>query len=370
MSKVKITTLTSVHIGSGETYQYGSDFIRGKDIDGDSIIGIIDPKRVLALIGEKNLDAWVTAIDGGRSTDQIVNQYAPSVKLEQYSRRTILLWANTVKTTDTLKEYIHDGLGRPYIPGSSIKGAIRTAVLSSISKEKNDLEQYAKDKRGRITAKVIEEKLFGRDANSDVFRFLHIGDAFFGKNYEAAIRMVNINERGKAGFWDMTKSQLLEVLSPDDEATFELRLKTEFYEKAKVATALLPECMRTLYNLFQTINQHTQTLIEQEISYWMERQDKDDGGKVDEYLKKMRVLLKEVEHCQGGKECVLRIGAGSGWRFITGAWTENWATFETTIIPAARRNNQCYTQFHFPKTRRVDEECDVLGFVKLSMLTE
>ena len=168
----------------------------------------------------------------------------------------------------------------------------------------------------------------------------------------------------------MTKSQLLEVLSPDDEAIFELRLKTELYERAKVATALLPECMHTLPELFQTINQYTKNLIKQEISYWMERQDKDDSGKVDDYLERMRQLLAEVEQCQIGKECVLRVGAGSGWRFITGAWTENWRTFETTVVPAARRNNQRYTQFHFPKTRRVDEECDVLGFVKLSILTE
>ena len=370
MSQITIKTLTSVHIGSGETFQYGNDFVRGKDADGDSIIGIVEPKQVLALIGEKNLDAWVTAIDGGRSTDQIVKQYAPSAKLEQYSRRIILSWANEIKPTDTLKEYIHDGLGRPYIPGSSIKGAIRTAVLASCCKERDDLEQYARNKSGKVTAKIIEQKFFGKDANSDVFRFLHVGDAFFGKNYEAAVRMVNINEREKAGFWDMTKSQLLEVLSPDDEAIFELRLKTELYERAKVATALLPECMHTLPELFQTINQYTKNLIKQEISYWMERQDKDDSGKVDDYLERMRQLLAEVEQCQPDKECVLRVGAGSGWRFITGAWTENWRTFETTVVPADRRNNQKYTQFHFPKTRRVDEECDVLGFVKLSILTE
>lgn len=147
-----------------------------------------------------------------------MKQYAPSAKLEQYSRRIILSWANEIKPTDTLKEYIHDGLGRPYIPGSSIKGAIRTAVLASCCKERDDLEQYARNKSGKVTAKIIEQKFFGKDANSDVFRFLHVGDAFFGKNYEAAVRMVNINEREKAGFWDMTKSQLLEVLSPDDEA--------------------------------------------------------------------------------------------------------------------------------------------------------
>lgn len=70
--------------------------------------------------------------------------------------------------------------------------------------------------------------------------------------------------------------------------------------------------------------------------------------------------------CKDGKECVLRIGHGSGWRFITGAWSEKLNSFNPVVISAARPNNFRYNEYNFPKTRRVDEECELLGFVKLT----
>ena len=63
---------------------------------------------------------------------------------------------------------------------------------------------------------------------------------------------------------------------------------------------------------------------------------------------------------------MLRIGHGSGWRFITGAWSEQLKNFNE-IVNASRPNSYRYTQYDFPKSRRIDEDGDVLGFVKLSM---
>lgn len=370
MSKVKIENITSIHIGSGETYHYGNDFVCGKDSDGDSIIGVIDPRKVLSLLGEDKIDEWVVAIENGRSTDQIVKQYVPSATLEVYSRRIVQNWVDKIKPTDTLKEYIHDGIGRPYIPGSSIKGAIRTAVLANLCRADDAIENYVKDVDIKRAAGKIEKRMFGNDANSDVFRFLHVGDAYFGKNYEAVVRMVNINERSRSGFWDMSKSQLLEVLTPGDESIFELRIKTEHHDMAKYKVNAFPDCMRTLSDLFLTVNEHTRLLMEQEISYWREREDIDDSGQVENYLKKLNYILSQVKHCKEGKECILRIGSGSGWRFITGAWTETWKSFKTMIVPSARRDNKKYHGYQFPKTRRVDVYCDLLGFVKLTKIAD
>ena len=49
MNKVKIQTLTPIHIGSGEFLKNNSDFVEYKD-GGDSYISIIDPKKILDLI--------------------------------------------------------------------------------------------------------------------------------------------------------------------------------------------------------------------------------------------------------------------------------------------------------------------------------
>lgn len=55
-----------------------------------------------------------------------------------------------------IKEFIRDGFDRPYIPGSSIKGAIRTAVLSSIAQAMNETDFFENVKnKGYITPQYI-----------------------------------------------------------------------------------------------------------------------------------------------------------------------------------------------------------------------
>lgn len=375
MSKIKITTLTSVHIGSGETLQFGSDFVRGK-VGDDAFLSVVDPKKVLGLIGEDNVQRWVTAIEKRESTDKIVQQFAPNASLADYSRRLISEWS-TVKNTDTLKEHIHDGRGLPYIPGSSIKGAIRTAVLATLARtiqdadkkiDKSFLDRNTGKKTLKADAKKIEAELFGSNPNEDVFRFLQVGDAYFGENYEVAIRMVNINERERQSFWDESKSQLIEAIPPEDESEFQMKLNETGYNLSRDRVQMIPDRMKSLSALFQTINNHTRNLLEGEIEYWQERQNDDDTDKVSLYIEKIQGILEQTQSCEVEKECVLRIGHGSGWRFITGAWAEKLKNFDSVVVPASRPKNFKYEQFDFPKTRRVDDECELLGFVKLSIV--
>ena len=373
MSKIKTETLTAVHIGSGETLQYGTDFVTGKTED-DDVISIIEPRKVLDLIGVDNVQQWVTAIERKEPTSQVVKRFAPNAKLEDYSKRFLWEWSN-VKETDTLKEQIHDGQGRPYIPGSSIKGAIRTSILASltdkiqdkekkIDKSKKDFNGFVKPK---AEAKNIESELFGADPNKDIFRFLQVGDAFFGKLQEVAIRMVNINERERQSFWDESKPQLIEAISPEDESEFKLKLNIPGYNFSRGKVNQLPPCMSSEAELSRTINKHTQKLLQEELKYWKEREIKDKSDKVSTYSEKVNNILSLARECKDGKECILRIGHGSGWRFITGAWTESLENFDSLVVSASRPKNSNYEQYDFPKTRRVDDECELLGFVKLSI---
>jgi len=382
MSKIKIEALTAVHIGSGENLQYGTDFVVGKTND-DNVVSIIDPRKVLDLIGVDNVQQWVSAIERKESTSQVVRRYAPNARLEDYSKRIIMEWS-AAKETDTLKEQIHDGQGRPYIPGSSIKGAIRTAILASLSGNIKDAEaKIDKTKRDRYgnpipngrgqiqykaDAKQVEAELFGNDPNKDVFRFLQVGDAYFGELKEVAVRMVNINERERHSFWDTSKPQLIEAISPDDKTEFQLRLNIDGYNFSQKAVKELPMCMSSIPELFKTINAHSVKLLKEELDYWEERKSLDDSDKVSLYMEKINDILAIAQNCVIGKECVLRVGHGSGWRFITGAWSEQLENFASLIVNISRPSNNKYEQYDFPKTRRVDDECELLGFVKLSIL--
>ena len=193
MSKVIISTITPVHIGSGNLLQNNTDFVVERD-DEDSYIHIIDDKKIFDLIGKENLNAWLLSIEKKQDTFEFVKRYSSNVSYDDISKHLITSFARNINQNATLKETMRNGAGKPYIPGSSIKGAIRTAVLTSLADrmEMDTLESEVF--RGyNLSAKPIESFLFGNDPNSDIFRFLRIGDAHFHEDIAVATRMINLN---------------------------------------------------------------------------------------------------------------------------------------------------------------------------------
>jgi len=367
MSKVKVTALTPIHIGSGDFLYENNDFRKAKDSEGCPVIGILDTRKLLGIIGESRISQWVALIENRKSLDTLIG----SRPIEKYTSRLIDDYCEDLRT-DTLKEHIHDGLGRPYIPGSSIKGAIRTAVLAT---EAAKLEASAINvgyNPRKPSASAMEKHLFGKDPNSDVFRFLQVGDALFGKNHTCAITMVNLNERERQDWWDTSKKQTIEALAPEDESTFEIRLKTDAYQKSSNSNAVgrMPDCMSSLPALLRAINAHTKSLLDSEINKWKAKaRTLDDDHAVQSYIDSCNEILDNANHQTDGKSCVLRIGHGSGWRFITGAWSERYGDFDA-IVNASRPNNNRYSNYDFPKSRRVSKEYYLLGFASLTLLNE
>lgn len=367
MSKMKLETLTSLHIGSGNMLQKDSDFVFGKDAEDYPVVGVIDPRKVLTLVGEENIDAWTVGIENGRSTEDIVKQYAPIATITDYSLHTIDSYLS--RTPQQIKEFIRDGLDRPYIPGSSIKGAIRTAVLSSIAAKMNETE-ILRDirKNGNITAKTFEAKVFGKDPNHDVFRYLLVGDAFATGYRTAVYNMVNINERTERGFWDTSKQTATEVLLSGTEVDFSLVLKQPELRPADMPA--MPKALSSVDALLNVINNHTRTLLADEIDILESKNvDSRSEEKVNSYIGQLKDLLNTANECQGTHSAVMRIGHGSGWRFITGAWTERLSdNFEAIVNKARPGNMKRYADYDFPKSRRLEEEeCEPLGFVKITL---
>ena len=128
--------------------------------------------------------------------------------------------------------------------------------------------------------------------------------------------------------------------------------------------AILPQEMESLTSLFILINTYSESLVSSEIDIWTDLTDRYSGA--DEYIENMQLILEEIKQCRKGKECVLRIGYGVGWRFITGGWSEELSNFNE-VVSASRPNNNRYEEYDFPKSRRLDKDGDILGFVKLSI---
>ena len=365
---MKLETLTSLHIGSGNMLQKDSDFVFGKDAEDFSVVGVIDPRKVLALVGEENIDAWTVAIENGRSTNDIVKQYAPNATIADYSLHTIDSYLS--RTPQQIKEFIRDGLDRPYIPGSSIKGAIRTAVLSSIAQAMNETDFFENVKnKGYITPNTLEAKVFGKNPNNDVFRYVRVSDAFVTSCRTAVCNMVNINERKEKSFWDISKQMATEVLLPGAEVNFSLVLKQPELLPNDMPAA--PKALCSVEALLDVINNHTRKLLTDEIKIWESKSvDIPSKKKVNKYIAKLKDLLNAANECQGTHSAIIRMGHGSGWRFMTGAWLKRLSDndFEKVVNKARLNNNEKYSKYDFPKSRRLEEGlCEPLGFVKLTL---
>ncbi len=67
---------------------------------------------------------------------------------------------------------------RPYIPGSSIKGSLRTAYLNRLAGMKKNVTSGAPTRRpgGRPNARALEQELLGGSFSTDPFRMLKVSD--------------------------------------------------------------------------------------------------------------------------------------------------------------------------------------------------
>ena len=79
-----------------------------------------------------------------------------------------------------MKSFIKDIYDRPYIPGSSLKGALRTALAwTGWDEIKPELHRGTVGRRRSWAGQDLEKQLFGRNPNHDLLRTLKVSD-FFG----------------------------------------------------------------------------------------------------------------------------------------------------------------------------------------------
>lgn len=368
MSDIKIETLSQIHIGNGSFLQEGNDFIAD-----ESYLYVLNPDKLGTIIGTdpKSIQLWSNAIMKGDAYLFLKNRIQ-GYPFQNFAKRQIKHFSDYDKRQGTLKECMHDGMGKPYIPGSSIKGAIRTVVIASLARKKI-AQRLSKEREYKKWKEIIQEmerdllhfeaytKTGKRDVSpsSDIFRFFSTGDAFFDYGVEIAVKQVNLNITERSSLLDYKKQQIVEAIKPGVSSQFRLKIGEDFYRYSGI---------KDFENLFQMINNHTYNLLCDEINFW----SKGDGSSYtgqDDYLDQLDLILDKIEECQPN-ECILRIGQASGWRFVTGAWLEeiDKRYFNNMIVPLCRPKNVLYKNYSFPKSRRIDSSSNVFGFVKLTTI--
>lgn len=398
--KARLTTLTPVHIGNGNTYNKNIDFIQS-----DKKIGIIDEKKVLKIIGENNIHQWVASINkGGNNFIELLKQRGwKDNDLESICSRIDNL-KNKSNTSSQLKEAYRSPIKGLCIPGSSIKGALRTAILNSFLDEDNiaklnadDLKTW-KEKYDRTSGKIIrikekwsdakiEKKIFGDNANEKSTRFLKVRDAHFD-NVQADVFEVQILDKFIDG-WKFKKGQqtLIETIPSKSVCEFDLfidqillneNLKLDLNEKRIFENN--PSNTRKKYKLkwhsqkvyylqngiegiCSLVNEFTMELVRNEYNDLLEEKFFEGDSIIDKYGE-----IYDLCETAEPNEMILRVGGNSGYIFTTGKWVEKINLSDDDYNNLRKKiQKHDYSDMDFwPKTRKVTSGGNIFGFVKIS----
>lgn len=284
-----------------------------------------------------------------------------------------------------VKEHIK--CGGAYIPGSSIKGAIRTALMWSFLNADSNKDILFDElgfwlNKNKITNRdlkkigdQISHKVFGEDAHNDILRVLRISDT--GTIDLEHLEVSEIKIVGNP----QEIPVYVENLKTGTEATFDLYLDEDMLNTEKKELDFKNHKLREYINkskICEACNTFSKRVVEEHLRYLWENYNCEST--IDEFER----LRSKIEGC-GDNEAVLHIGWGGGWYSTTiGLLVETYPEFTTSAEGGERKwylregtlrhkfklgknpRTRRYA-FRFPKTRRITIKGEPLGWVKFTV---
>jgi CRISPR-associated protein Csm5 len=344
-----LTCLSPVHVGSGRRWSKFDGAYEGQRWH------VVDLDRVLA----RAVDATELASEmSGR--DFSWGEYLRKERLPVAEVAVYSLPCPDNPADVTVREALKDIDQRPYVPGSSIKGAIRTALLWRLMQELDVSGWTEKLGSNRSwLAQPLERAVFGKSPNHDLLRALHVGDSS-----AAAAELLGI---GLVWTYTLRNRQLIEKrennsehkiyvewLPPGTKLTTGINLDTYLFgARPDELLHFSGPKEQAVRQLASTCNKLSQAIIQAEKVFFAAHQ-----------LEPIRSFYSDLENVLtqlGAGSFLLNIGWGGGWEVKTvgqlvqqalgsNRWRELRDQFGLGRKPGTR---QIDWQAPFPKTRRV-----------------
>jgi|YNPMSStandDraft_1061717.scaffolds.fasta_scaffold28743_2 CRISPR-associated protein Csm5 len=271
-----------------------------------------------------------------------------------------------------IRACIRDPFGRPYIPGSTLKGAIRTAVLESLltGESRQRRQQWArravqKNQQGKppdrryVARNTLERDLLigkvsnrANESNYDLLRALHIGDsepmdpeqAHIGLAWVHTLRNSQLVQKRAGG---EEYKMFLEWLPTGVQTRLTIRIDERLLEgKYRQDVGFDDNQVQALREFANACNERARAVIEHEGEFY------EDYG-LPAIAKFYQMLDNQLQQIAKQRGFLLNIGWGGGWEMktVTNPLTEN-------LDEEYERIRQTYNlgrrgSDEFPKTRRV-----------------
>lgn len=177
-----IEIYSPVHVGSGVKLRRGVDFFSA-----EGMTWLVDQQALTKALK----DSQQALEDFVETEEPDIHEIATRYKFLDHIASGY--YTGEVTATEMF-EFVRNGTGIPFLPGSSIKGSIRTVLLWTLSQESgwqalhnNLLNKVLQERDERTASTPLVEKAFNikvgqkraNDANRNLMRALHITDAHF-----------------------------------------------------------------------------------------------------------------------------------------------------------------------------------------------
>lgn len=340
--KLTLRTLSPVHIGTGDEWRLGFDFVLA---NGQTWVF--------------NEDAVLTAKESQLKPDARGHYPLPGSLLTEKDldnpnlfRYVLRGQPPSVKADARMKPFIKDPFDRPYIPGSSLKGAFRTALAWTGWNEMR-MPRLRREDIGRNRSwagNPLEKKIFGGDPNHDLLRALQISDLHGPQKPGEGLAAL------KAQVLTQSAAQSpigLEALVGEVEFHGSLTIDDALF-KPMAAKLGFSDRKRWLDELLPRAQKHSRARL-QKLASWFENVQP-PAPSAERIARFYRDLLAVP---LGPKQAILQIGWGAGWDGKT-FWThlqQDEHLFERLVsefhLDKAGRRSKRRPGDPFPTSRRV-----------------
>lgn len=368
-----IEVLTPVHIGSGVKLTEGIDFIKT-----DYSVQMISQSELMKYL-ESNSDELEKFINGNYNLNSL--KKIPEGRSYQVD----------IGRTKEINEFERNGFGKPYIPGSSIKGSIRTILLKKVfdgldEKEKQNLLGLVNNPKKEWASEPIVKKIFGDDSNHNLMRALEIFDAEFDDvNLEKILILSLTNEKSTNYGWkqlwgnknnvpDPRKASqiFVEALPIGSKGYSSISLNNFLFNNplAKTELKFFNTSLSNINSLISTINNYSLEKLNSEKAFF---EKLNSSNKLNELIKNIDQLINN-HNALKSDEFIMHLSWGSGWKGMTGDFIDDlmkdqnqkWIDFFRFKYRMGKQGFRI-----FPKTRRIvfegDEPKYLTGWIKVKL---
>lgn len=344
--RLTVTTLTPLHIGTGNTLLRDFDYVTH---DGKTWVISEDALADLLVDYEDDL----AKMAAGRPASELLRpeDFHADSPLFRY---VLPGEPRSQNPGSVLQEQIKDPWDRPYIPGSSLKGALRTALFYAGYGQRN-LEFKVAPSNDRVNVKYaaqpLERDVFannvksGEAPNHDLLRALQISDSVPDEQKRLQIVNVTVSKNGQPS------GSPIELEAIPSDVSFEMSLTIDGYllgNQIRQKLGYLDDQMGWVQALPQIVNSWTQGRLSVE-------SQTNRSSNWTKTFEQIKPVVDRFVSDQTSNEFIIQLGWGGGWdsKTLGKHLTDNKAEFADLVNRYRMiRQGKFKVGDMYPKTRR------------------